>query len=69
MLNLGFADLSRRESSIEELKIDKDNIELVTDPDLFTEDLFPSAGKFFLRFDRQTCTFVSNMKEEEYPDD
>lgn len=43
-------------------------MELVTDPALVDEDPFVYAGKFFKRFDRDTCEFVSNIKEQ-FPDD
>lgn len=46
----------------------EDNIERICDADLITDDTFPLAGKYFKRFDRDTCTFVSNIKEQ-YPDD
>ncbi|GAO16572.1 hypothetical protein UVI_02019900 [Ustilaginoidea virens] len=45
-----------------------DNIELIHDPTDIASDMFPMAGKFFKRFDPETCTFVSNIKEQ-YPDD
>ena len=41
---------------------------IVTDPALIPDSLFYLAGKFFRQFDRDTCTFVSNIKEC-YPDD
>ena len=45
-----------------------ESIEIITDASLVTEDMFPMAGKYFKRFDRATCTFVSNVRET-YPDD
>ena len=45
-----------------------DNIELLSDASHISDDMFPLAGKFFKKFDRETCTFVSNIKEQ-YPDD
>lgn len=45
-----------------------DNIELIHDASQIDDDMFPLAGKFFKRFDRASCTFVSNIKEQ-YPDD
>ncbi|KND93099.1 hypothetical protein TOPH_02113 [Tolypocladium ophioglossoides CBS 100239] len=45
-----------------------DNIELIHDANQVDDSMFPLAGKFFKRFDRATCTFVSNIKEQ-YPDD
>ncbi|PHH81268.1 hypothetical protein CDD82_1168 [Ophiocordyceps australis] len=44
------------------------NIELIQNANQINDDMFPLAGKFFKRFDRSTCTFVSNIKEQ-YPDD
>ncbi|KAJ4255016.1 hypothetical protein NW762_009820 [Fusarium torreyae] len=46
----------------------EDNIMLISDPNEVPESLFPQAGKFFKRFDAETCTFVSNITEQ-YPDD
>jgi F-box protein 21 len=45
-----------------------DNIGIIHDPSLIREGMFPWAGKYFKRFDHETCTYISNMKEE-YPDD
>jgi F-box protein 21 len=39
-------------------------MEVVSDSSLVTEDMFPMAGKFFKRFDANTCKFVSNIREE-----
>lgn len=44
------------------------NIDLITDPTLLNDKMFPLAGKFFKRFDRATCSFISNIKEQ-FPDD
>jgi len=44
------------------------NVEIITDPSLIPEVLFFVAGKFFKRFDAETCTFVSNIREF-FPDD
>ncbi|KIL91781.1 hypothetical protein FAVG1_05398 [Fusarium avenaceum] len=46
----------------------EDNIVLIHDPSEVPQSLFPQAGKFFKRFDAETCTFVSNITEQ-YPDD
>ncbi|KAI5466479.1 Transglutaminase-like superfamily-domain-containing protein [Mariannaea sp. PMI_226] len=46
----------------------EDNISLVQNPEEVPEDIFALAGKFFKRFDPETCTFISNLKEE-YPQD
>jgi len=61
------ARLSRR-STVDRLRVAQENIELVPDPDLIPETLFFMAGKFFKRFDRANCKFVSNIREF-YPDD
>ncbi|TLD17827.1 uncharacterized protein PgNI_00469 [Pyricularia grisea] len=53
---------------IDRMVVAHDNIQLITDPDNIPESLMRSAGKFFKRFDRETCTFVSNVKEF-FPDD
>ncbi|KAG6048856.1 hypothetical protein E4U39_006837 [Claviceps sp. Clav50 group G5] len=45
-----------------------ENIELIRDPTRISDDMFPMAGKFFKRFDAETCSFISNNKEQ-YPDD
>ncbi|KID62404.1 F-box protein, partial [Metarhizium hybridum] len=45
-----------------------DNIELIHDSTNIDDDMFPMAGKFFRRFDPESCRFVSNIKEQ-YPDD
>ncbi|KAH6982830.1 Transglutaminase-like superfamily-domain-containing protein [Ilyonectria sp. MPI-CAGE-AT-0026] len=46
----------------------EDNIVLIRNADEIPESILPLAGKFFKRFDRATCSFVSNIKEQ-YPDD
>ncbi|KAL7905696.1 hypothetical protein GGI35DRAFT_471570 [Trichoderma velutinum] len=40
------------------------NVELVSDPSVVQEGMFPLAGKFFKRFDAETCRFISNIREE-----
>ncbi|KAL2752215.1 hypothetical protein ACRALDRAFT_1066266 [Sodiomyces alcalophilus JCM 7366] len=47
-----------------------ESLELVTDLDAepVTSTWFERAGLYFKRFDRSTCSFVSNIREE-YPDD
>jgi F-box protein 21 len=50
------------------MRVAQENIQIITDPNLIPDSLFYLAGKFFKRFDRETCTFVSNVKEY-YPDD
>lgn len=44
------------------------NVELISDPALVKEGMFPMAGKYFKRFDPETCSFISNIREE-YPTD
>ncbi|RCI11262.1 hypothetical protein L249_7500 [Ophiocordyceps polyrhachis-furcata BCC 54312] len=45
-----------------------ETIDIITDASQVGDDMFPLAGKFFKRFDRASCTFVSNIREQ-YPDD
>ncbi|KAK4194978.1 hypothetical protein QBC40DRAFT_289796 [Triangularia verruculosa] len=54
--------------SYSRLRIAQENVEIITDPSLIPDELFTAAGKYFKRFDRETCTFVSNIREY-YPDD
>lgn len=54
--------------TVDRLRVAQDNIDIITDPSLIPDSLFFLAGKFFKRFDEDTCTFVSNL-EEYYPDD
>ncbi|KAK0713803.1 hypothetical protein B0T26DRAFT_833498 [Lasiosphaeria miniovina] len=54
--------------TIDRLRVDQDNIEIITDPSLIPNALFYLAGKFFKKFNSSTCTFISNIKEY-YPDD
>jgi F-box protein 21 len=44
------------------------NIEIVTDTSVLPDSMIQAAGRFFKRFDKESCTFVSNVKEL-YPDD
>lgn len=64
----GADPLTHRKHDIDRMVVAQDNIQLITDPDNVPESLMRSAGKFFKRFDRETCTFVSNVKEF-FPDD
>ena len=57
-----------RKSTVDRLRVAQENVVIITDPSLIPEDLFFMAGKFFKRFDKETCTFVSNIREY-YPDD
>jgi F-box protein 21 len=41
---------------------------IINDSTLVPDSLLFMAGKFFKRFDAETCTFVSNIREY-YPDD
>ncbi|KAK4187835.1 hypothetical protein QBC35DRAFT_409613 [Podospora australis] len=54
--------------SIYRIKVAQDNIEIISDPARIPPECFLVAGKFFRRFDKDTCTFVSNIKDL-YPDD
>lgn len=53
---------------MERYVISESAVEIVEDPTVVEEDPFLYAGKFFKRFDPDTCTFVSNIREQ-YPDD
>ncbi|KAL2134609.1 hypothetical protein VTI74DRAFT_11351 [Chaetomium olivicolor] len=55
-------------STVDRLRVAQENVVIINDPNLIPEDLFFLAGKFFKRFDRETCTFVSNIRDY-YPDD
>ncbi|KAH6891009.1 Transglutaminase-like superfamily-domain-containing protein [Thelonectria olida] len=57
-----------RTTGIERHVVAEDNIVLLHNPSEVPEDIFALAGKFFKRFDPDTCTFVSNLSEE-FPDD
>lgn len=57
-----------RRATVDRLRVDQDNMVIITDPSLIPDSLFYLAGKFFRRFDPETCTFVSNIREC-YPDD
>ncbi|RSL67108.1 hypothetical protein CEP53_003135 [Fusarium sp. AF-6] len=57
-----------RTSGPERHVVAEDNIVLIRDPSEVPKSLFPQAGKFFKRFDAETCSFVSNITEQ-YPDD
>ncbi|KAL6356888.1 hypothetical protein LRP88_10501 [Fusarium phalaenopsidis] len=57
-----------RTSGPERHVVAEDNIVLIQDPSEVPKSLFPQAGKFFKRFDADTCSFVSNITEQ-YPDD
>ncbi|KAK3320066.1 hypothetical protein B0T19DRAFT_433759 [Cercophora scortea] len=54
--------------TVDRLRVAQDNIEIITDASLIPDALMYLAGKFFKRFDKETCTFVSNITEY-YPDD
>ncbi|KAL2139854.1 hypothetical protein VTI28DRAFT_4617 [Corynascus sepedonium] len=54
--------------TVDRLRVAQDNVVIISDPSLIPDELFFLAGKFFRRFDRETCTFVSNIREY-YPDD
>ncbi|SPQ25838.1 47cb8961-1e19-4e5d-82f0-57f1d26499a2 [Thermothielavioides terrestris] len=63
-----YTGLTSRRSTVDRLRVAQENVVIVTDPSLIPDELFFVAGKFFRRFDRETCTFVSNIRES-YPDD
>ncbi|KAL2179468.1 uncharacterized protein P884DRAFT_194834 [Thermothelomyces heterothallicus CBS 202.75] len=54
--------------TVDRLRVAQENVVIVTDPSVIPDELFFVAGKFFRRFDPDTCTFVSNIREY-YPDD
>ena len=58
----------RRNMTSERYIATEDNIELVRDPEVIRDYEFVYAGKYFKRFDRETCRFVSNIREQ-FPDD
>lgn len=60
--------ISRRTTGPERHVVAEDNIVVITDPSEISDATFPLAGKFFKRFDAETCSFVSNITEQ-YPDD
>ncbi|KAJ4291565.1 hypothetical protein N0V88_006163 [Collariella sp. IMI 366227] len=72
-VRVGVAEVQRTyytclKSTVDRLRVAQENVVIIDDPSLIPDDLFFLAGKFFRRFDRETCTFVSNIKEY-YPDD
>ena len=63
VLDLHLLTVLHRRAGVDRHVVAQDNIQVVTDPGLIPETLFSIAGKFFKRFDPETCTFVSNIKE------
>lgn len=59
---------TRQENVLETPLVAVDSIVIIRDSAVINLDKFPLAGKFFKRFDRESCAFVSNIKEQ-YPDD
>lgn len=57
---------SRVASSTDERIIAPGNLEVIDDESRVTRHMFPLAGKYFKRFDRESCRFISNI-DEEYP--
>ncbi|TQV98269.1 hypothetical protein V2A60_007976 [Cordyceps javanica] len=53
-------------SSTDEQVIAPGNLEVIQDESKVTDSMFPLAGKYFKRFDRDQCRFISNV-DEEYP--
>lgn len=68
LTNYGCYNRSSKRPKVDRLRVAQNSIEIITDPDLIPESLKFLAGKYFKRFDRETCIFVSNIKES-YPDD
>jgi F-box protein 21 len=60
--------VNRTETEPEQHVVALRNVELISDPALVKEGMFPMAGKYFKRFDPETCSFISNIREE-YPTD
>lgn len=58
----------RRNTTAERYVISEANIEIIRDCKIVESNPFLFAGKFFKRFDAETCTFISNIREQ-YPDD
>ncbi|KAK4156816.1 hypothetical protein C8A00DRAFT_30251 [Chaetomidium leptoderma] len=63
-----YTGFNARKSAVDRLRVAQENVVIVTDPRLIPDELMFMAGKFFRRFDAETCTFVSNIRES-YPDD
>jgi hypothetical protein len=61
-------DLRRDKSAPAPSIVRQENVEIVTDPTEVDEALLFAAGRYFKRFDRDSCTFISNVKEQ-FPDD
>jgi F-box protein 21 len=57
-----------RSPTLVRVRIAQENIEIIEDVTLVPRSLFMRAGKFFKRFDPETCRFVSNVREI-FPDD
>ncbi|OAA41592.1 Cyclin-like F-box [Beauveria brongniartii RCEF 3172] len=53
-------------SSTDEQVIAPGNLRVIDDESRVTGGMFPLAGKYFKRFDREKCRFISNI-DEEYP--
>ncbi|KGQ10633.1 hypothetical protein BB8028_0002g09780 [Beauveria bassiana] len=53
-------------SSTDEQVIAPGNLRVISDESRVTGGMFPLAGKYFKRFDREKCRFISNI-DEEYP--
>lgn len=56
--------LSSVASGTDERIIAPENVEIVQDESQITGRMFPLAGKYFKRFDRDSCCFISNIDEE-----
>ncbi|KAJ2904643.1 uncharacterized protein MKZ38_007479 [Zalerion maritima] len=57
-----------RDSDTPKFVAREQNVEPVVDPKLVPLALVRMAGKYFKRFDRDNCVFISNIRER-YPDD
>lgn len=53
-------------SSADERVVAPGNLRLVNDESQVTGRMFPLSGRYFKRFDRENCRFISNV-DEDYP--
>lgn len=58
----------RRAHTAERYVVSDAGVEIISDPREVEENPFMFAGKYFKRFDPETCRFVSNNREQ-YPED
>ena len=63
-----FADREARREGSPKFLVRQQNIERVHDPEMVTPTLMEQAGRYFRKFNKQNCAFMSNIREM-YPDD